>query len=876
MQRFDYWVRGAPDETGIRPSIAERGFTSQHNGVNLDALPVTPFPDGTGALAVLRETAESFLMVYAHPMRLTTVRIPEADLRALKGDLKPLLALARSDLDEPQPLTATTRWTFEIRREALYRALEIFDGDMHQLLSLLSGALTGVGLAITHFPASFSRRYQLIQGLMMLLPSPLRYLLTFSMNSRTAPPDRPRLIFVQGDYQGERRQAEWGQKLLIAEVGVGQPYVEYLRARWDGDLDDFVRVLMALDKAAYQIPTFGTLAEAVEAVIGVIVNETDETRLPVATMIALLEDDSLDDETRDSYIDTLLSRALDDRDATASHWLALQMEQQPALNERLDAQLEAMLDTQPDAVYAFVRAHLNAGGTLERWLPLLHRAARSAFALVLASEDGSSIMSWLQLLAREPERYQMAEIVHEAILGSVPLAHQNAGLARDLLVRAIKRDPQVLDSLLNDPQFEQALAPEIQQALYHQQPDAIAEIIDQSRELFLLAVARALPHPNSINERLAVMLWHVYAAYPSLVVAPPYHPLNLLRRLIGPDRAALPQDALIGLLAAMLAENRDDLFVEFITVLASSDDLTQVLPPVLRMAERTPDQVVNLVTQLSSSGLLTQEATLSIYISVLDAANWEERYTLPFVDPLARLIAQTPNVTVPAHALWHMVERVTTTRTADSTVKVVVRRLLTTVIEPHDEDQLLQDLLRLRKLIHTHSAARAQLMQWWTSYLEGRSIQQLAQLDKLLSGQRALDELRDSLATAIGVRRLFADRDLRQWSDDIATTYRVLRALSEGFDPEQRSGSIDVVTLQRLLIAAADWPSDQKQVLAATLRDLAELLPIMADARTKPSLIRSDDQLERRLMSGELQPQSAIDVMRWLAGFLEGAQKNGL
>jgi hypothetical protein len=876
VQRFDYWVRGAPDETGIRPSIAERGFTSQHNGVNLDALPVTPFPDGTGALAVLRETAESFLMVYAHPMRLTTVRIPEADLRALKGDLKPLLALARSDLDEPQPLTATTRWTFEIRREALYRALEIFDGDMHQLLSLLSGALTGVGLAITHFPASFSRRYQLIQGLMMLLPSPLRYLLTFSMNSRTAPPDRPRLIFVQGDYQGERRQAEWGQKLLIAEVGVGQPYVEYLRARWDGDLDDFVRVLMALDKAAYQIPTFGTLAEAVEAVIGVIVNETDETRLPVATMIALLEDDSLDDETRDSYIDTLLSRALDDRDATASHWLALQMEQQPALNERLDAQLEAMLDTQPDAVYAFVRAHLNAGGTLERWLPLLHRAARSAFALVLASEDGSSIMSWLQLLAREPERYQMAEIVHEAILGSVPLAHQNAGLARDLLVRAIKRDPQVLDSLLNDPQFEQALAPEIQQALYHQQPDAIAEIIDQSRELFLLAVARALPHPNSINERLAVMLWHVYAAYPSLVVAPPYHPLNLLRRLIGPDRAALPQDALIGLLAAMLAENRDDLFVEFITVLASSDDLTQVLPPVLRMAERTPDQVVNLVTQLSSSGLLTQEATLSIYISVLDAANWEERYTLPFVDPLARLIAQTPNVTVPAHALWHMVERVTTTRTADSTVKVVVRRLLTTVIEPHDEDQLLQDLLRLRKLIHTHSAARAQLMQWWTSYLEGRSIQQLAQLDKLLSGQRALDELRDSLATAIGVRRLFADRDLRQWSDDIATTYRVLRALSEGFDPEQRSGSIDVVTLQRLLIAAADWPSDQKQVLAATLRDLAELLPIMADARTKPSLIRSDDQLERRLMSGELQPQSAIDVMRWLAGFLEGAQKNGL
>ncbi len=876
MQRFDYWVRGAPDEAGVRPSIAERGFNTQDNGASDDALPVTPFPDGTGALAVVRETPETFLLIYAHPMRLTTIRLPEADLRTLKGDLKPLITLARSDLDEPQPLVASTKWTFEIRREALYRALEIFDSDMHQLLSLLAAALTEVGLAITHFPASFSRRYQLIQGLMMLIPSPLRYLLTFSMNSRTVPPNRPRVIFVQGEYQGERHQAEWGQKFALSVQETGQAYVAFLRTRWGGDLDDFVRVLMALDKAAYQIQPHSTLATALEAAIAVMTAEPEETRLPTATMIALLEDGSLDDENRDRYIDALLTSATDERDATAAHWLALQMEQQPALNDRLSASLEAMLETQPDAVYAFVRAHLNAGGDLARWLPLLHHAARSAFALVLASEDGSSIMSWLQLLAREPERYKMAEIVHEAILNSLPLAYQNAGLARDLLVRAIKRDPTVLDALLNDPQFAQALAPEIQEALYQHQPDAIASVIDQSRELFLLAVARALPQPHSVNERLAVMLWHVYAAYPSLVVAPPYHPLNLLRRLIGPDRAALTDEGLVSLLVAVLAEGHDDRFIEFITALATTDELAQVLPPVLRAVERTADQLVNLITQLNSSGLLTQEATLSTYISLLDAANWEERYTQPFVDPLARLIAQLPHVALPDHVLWHMVERVSTARTADSTVRVVVRRLLTTVIEPHAEEQLVEDLLRVRRLVHTHAAARSQLMQWWTTYLEGRSIQELVQLDKLLSSQRALDELRDSLATAIGVRRLFADRDLRQWAEDIATTYRVLRALSEGFDPEQRSGSIDVLTLQRLLVAASNWPSDQKQVLAANLRDLAELLPTMADARTKPSLMRSDEQLERRLMSGELQPQSAIDVMRWLAGFLEGVQKNGL
>jgi hypothetical protein len=826
-------------------------------------------------LAVVRENAEAFLIFYAHPLRLTAVRVPEADLRSLKGDLRPLVNLVRSDLDQPQALTASTRWTFEIRREALYRALEIFDGDMHQLLSLLAGALSSVGLAVTHFPASFSRRYQLIQGLMMLLPSPLRYLLTFSMNSTAAPPEGLRLVFVQGDYTGNRCQAEWGQPFAFPEDKSEQTYVQYLRAQWAGDLDDFVRALMALDKAAYQITAHGDLAQALAAVVDVIAAEQDEQQLPVSTMIALLEDDSLDDEARSDYIDRLLAVALDERDAAASHWLAARMEQQPELAEKLNAHLDAMLETQPDAVYAFVRAHLNAGGELTTWLPRLHRAARSAFQVVLDSADASSIMSWLQLLAREPEAFEMADIVHEAILGSILLAYQNAGLARDLLVRAIKRDPAVLDTLLNDPQFEQALAPEIRQALYAHDPQAAVTIIDQSRELFLLAVARALPHPNSISEQLAVMLWQIYAAYPNLIVAPAYHPLTLLRRLVGADRQALAEGALAGLLAAALADGRDDLLVEFVAALPAAER-AEALLSALRLSKRTADEIVNVLTQLNSGGQLDAQSTIKIYTALLDMAGWEERYTAPFVDPLARLMAQTPEVTLPEHALWHLAERAAAGRAADSTVRVVMRRLLTTVVEPQTDEALLDALLRVRKLIQNHPAARAQLMTWWMGYLERLSMQQLVQLEKLLNNQRALDDLRDSLATAISVRRLFADQDLRQWSEDIATTYRVLRALSEGFDPEQRTGSIDVATLQRLLAAASQWPPDQRQVLAANLRDLAELLPAMADARTKPSLIRSDEQLERRLMSGELQPQSAIDLMRWLAGFLEGAQKNGL
>ena len=45
----------------------------------------------------------------------------------------------------------------------------------------------------------------------------------------------------------------------------------------------------------------------------------------------------------------------------------------------------------------------------------------------------------------------------------------------------------------------------------------------------------------------------------------------------------------------------------------------------------------------------------------------------------------------------------------------------------------------------------------------------------------------------------------------------------------------------------------------------------MAERRSKPSLIRSDDSIERQLQQGEANPQGSIDMMKWIAGYLDGA-----
>jgi hypothetical protein len=67
---------------------------------------------------------------------------------------------------------------------------------------------------------------------------------------------------------------------------------------------------------------------------------------------------------------------------------------------------------------------------------------------------------------------------------------------------------------------------------------------------------------------------------------------------------------------------------------------------------------------------------------------------------------------------------------------------------------------------------------------------------------------------------------------------------------------------------------EERQILANDLRELAGLIANMGDNRTKANLMRRGDDLDRDLMSGEQPPHSAVDAMKWLAGFWGGTQED--
>jgi hypothetical protein len=245
------------------------------------------------------------------------------------------------------------------------------------------------------------------------------------------------------------------------------------------------------------------------------------------------------------------------------------------------------------------------------------------------------------------------------------------------------------------------------------------------------------------------------------------------------------------------------------------------------------------------------------------------------VEQLARLLNQHPEVDAATGVLWKIAE-LSGELKSEPMLRVTTRRLLNEIGELVAENQVVESIQRLRKAIAWSATGRNVLSRWWRQHTREQGVVQLQKLDKSLEGKRSLEDLRAVVQTTIALRRVIGQRSLTEFAEAIATTYTILQALSEGFDPEGKSGmAVDSGTIRTELDARAEELStEQRQVLATNLRELAQLVTTLADNRSKPSIMRSDESVERQLFTGEQQPQSAIDVMRWLSGYLVGVQKD--
>lgn len=862
-------------------------------------LPVDPMPAASDRhgqtvawLCYLTSPQPQYMLVRTHwqttdPHQPVTqlIYIPTAALRYAGDDLQLLLRL----VEEPLPHYEGSQRTIPALRLSVPSATQPEQrialleqqlsasarGNPDLLLAVLGGAIAGQ-VVIRNYEADWHKRARLVSSIMQLLPAPVRPHLTFSTHSDNLDQPLPRITFSETAADATC-EIDWTNPQLPASL-LEHPYVALLRSCWQGNASDLPELLRTLDNIAYPILDAQPVWDGLSAVA--LRYQYDQSAqlgeyLPVDTLLSVL-DSSIPPqaELRLHYLEQLFRRALEDRDASAACRTAQAMDSDPQVEQALEPMLSHALEFQPDAAYFFARARLTEGLN-PKWMGRLRRAAQQALDVAIASDDPALIASWLTLISREPLRYELIDVLRSGILAAREHVSGNPSLALDLLVLGVKRQPDTLPVLLEDQALCAALPDAVQSALIDFDPSALENLARLGREIFLLAITRAVQNcEDCISERAIRSLWEIHTQQQTNTLPPQVRPLAIMQNIAHDDRA-LQAGALLTLLALMLADRADRLFLDVSAILAGRSRLLEALPDACIASGRPLDELFPLIGSLHNEGTLTPQQVIDLQAALLRSLEWDDQL-LPHIEQLARLLNLHPETMIEVEILWKLAE-ISGELKSEQMLRVSMRRLFHHIAELPSENQVVDTIARLRKATLWSTSGRTILIRWWRQYVRSQHTAQLQKLERVLESKRLLEEFCAVVQTALALRRVMGQRTLEEFAQDIHTTYSLLQSLAQGFDPDERQSPVDSATIRLELESRADSIApDSRHILAANLKELAQLIMTLAENRSKPSIIRSEDVLERQLMMGEHQPQSALDVMRWLSGFFDGFQKDDL
>lgn len=870
--------RLSPFETlGLSDDLDEGEALAWRAGVNIE-----PFPDGSASIGVFAApSGRDFIAARAemhHDVPIYEyVALPRAALRALEGNLAPLMRLFAQPLPDytETDLSISTlelddqAWAAEQRRAAAETLLARF--DLETAMVMVSAAISERGLLIRG-AGDFEQRLGIVAGLLALLPAAVRPDLTFVLHTPHIAAAMPRLLFSDSPGESPHHRIDLISGILPQ---VDSLYTRALAAQNGSTrLDDLLGFVDRLDttRLPETIPLGNLLNVLVQR------HELDRAILagedvPVEQVqTALANDPPGDVDLRRRYVSRLLEPALTNRDPNLAALITREMDQDPALDAAVEEALTERLDTQPDEVYAFVRARLNVGAET-RWIPRLQSAAMAALQVAILDGDSETVVNWLKLVAREPLNYNLGEVLQQAILAARERARQDGEIAKQLYLIAMRRAHTTFDTLLADPILLAVLPNDaFGLALREHDPAAIDALYQKKAyEPYLVAVGLATHQqiPEVVNVETVERVWELLETPLSLLER--YQPMSLLRQWADTGIQWMPLPAVETLMTLSISgdgqdlRKYDDLFLRASETLQNHPSQVALLTNALRRSKRSALDILDLTSQY-----LQPQQAVNLYVALL--AHWEWRKTaLAVVEQMARLLQQSPTLMISPDPLWKMLELGEDTRN-DLIVRVASKRLAVVIELIEDDTLLIGSLMRIHEALAWNLPARATLMGWWRRFVRGQPLSRLQRLDKALDGKRSLDDARDVVQTITALRKLLGKRNWKELAHDVATTYNIIEALSESFDPTPKHPiSFDQDTVREELDAHQnELETQERTILANNFKELAQLISSMGDNRSKSSIVRRD--LDRQLMTGEQTPQSAIDVLKWLAGYLGGVQ----
>ena len=852
-----------------------------------------PMPDARGnagpALVLVNYDGARMLLATIQPAKESTqafadhyVFIPADALAESAIQLERWLAFlpeVSQDINKTLPLLQPPDFNsieIETRAENLQRILEELPDDGFEHVLTLTGALIHERrLIIPRFPPDFKQRLALISGIQALIPGRLAARMTFASHAPLKSHQRPHLSFADEEDAAAAWIYDWAHPNVIADV-LDHPYIEVLRALWQGDIAALAAEIQGLARLSRSPAETSDLGQALQQIADSFWVDRHVRRpeddVPTEAIVRVLDSATLpSEEMRYQYIRKLLHNALSERDAAAGKRVAEELEKDAELESALSGIFDEMLEDQPDAVYVFIRNRLTHLGIDDRWIPRLQTAARNSLEVAIEDGDVGTLAGWLELIAHEPQMYQLHDILREGILLAKERAYKDSELGIHLLLIAARRVPEIVEALYEDEKLINALETNVRIALQSASADSLEPLIGEKAEYFLLALYHGIQVSDDALVTLASVqrLWSLYESEERVNLPAVYRPPAVTRLLATEASHQMTDEAVDFLFDNIIKCDDRKLIADTAHHFADSELLYPRLSQAL-VSDAVPlDKVLSIMNMVSGIKSAPPHEVIDTYFTLLDYYQWEPE-TQRLMEALSRQMAKHHDVQVSYRHLWKLFDSCHELEIEGAT-RVSMTHLLLHYGEEEDLAVVVEGLARICRQIHWSKALQAAVNSWWRNYTHSLSLSQLQRLERELEPQRHLEPQKHILYSALAMRRWLHSQGPVEFAESINTTYSILEHITDAFDAAHIH-EIDSYTIRREVDEVSrGLSSDQRHILANNLRNLAHRITQMAEKRSKPSLIRSDDSIERQLQHGEANPQGSIDMMKWIAGYLDGA-----
>ena len=856
---------------------------------------MAPMTDETGAgqpaLALVEYDGPQLLLVAAQPSdqagsfndHFVFMSVTAAAESALQfEDWLMLLPEATGDVNVTLPSLPSPNFDptdSQTRARHLRRLLDSFPAEgFDSLLSLLGAVADPRQLLISGFPPDFRMRLAFISAIQALLPGRLASCVTFASHTPVNYQSKPHIMFVDdADKAAESKGAlllDWRQRRMISDAA-DHPFLDVLRLLWSGDIAalaaDIQRMAVGGITAARPADLSSQLRQLADRFwVDHHVRSGEEVATDV--LIAILESaEAPSKNLRRLYIEQLLQNALNNRDAAAGRWVSEALDKDPELEAALFGQFDELLEEQPDAVYVFIRNRFIHLGVDDAWLPQLQSAAQKSLEVAIQEGDVGTLAGWLELIAHEPLGYQLQETLRESVLAAAERAYSDGELGIQLILIAARRAPDIVDDLYNDEALIAALDDNVRAALRNASAETLDALIDEKAEFFLLALFHGV---NTSDQQLVTAastrkLLALAGAKRRIELPAVYRAPALIRHLATQASHQMTDDALDILFQHVIDGDDRNLMAETVRHLAEQERLFPRLGDALERDSLPLDKVHSIMNAASGAKEAAPRDVIDTYFDLLDYFQWEPQ-TQRLMEALTRVMAKNHDVEVSYRHLWTLFGACQELQVEGAT-RVAMMQLLTQFATDEDLQRVVDGLGRICRQIAFSEGLQDLVNNWWREYTHDCAMPQLQRLQRELDGQRHMEAQKHILLTVLSMRRWLHSRGPAELSEAINTTFIMLEHITEAFDVTHLAET-DPQTIRREVdVVSQALSSEQRHILANNLRNLALRVTQMAERRSKASLIRSDDAIDRQLMHGEANPQGSVDMLKWIAGYLDGA-----